>query len=266
VVIGGGLVGLDAAYALLQRKEDITVVDIAPRVLAMNLDETAASAYQERFEEAGVKFHLGRKVMNTAEDAEGNVTQVGLDDGTVLSCDFLVVAAGVRPSSSFLDGSGITVERSVVVDQYLATNHPDVYAAGDVAGISGIWPNAKRQGEVAGKNMCGAAEEYVDRFSTKNTVNFFGLLTLSAGAMEPEEGDQVVYREDSSHYQKYIMRDGYVAGVVLQGDISRSGFWQYLIKNKIRVDRIQKPVWKLSYSDFVDFKDNGEYLWAVNSM
>ncbi|MCL1941091.1 MAG: FAD-dependent oxidoreductase [Synergistaceae bacterium] len=263
VVIGGGLVGLDAVYALLEMKKDVTVVELEPRILAINLDERAAGAYQSRFEAADCKFRLGYKVTGTAEDSEGNVTQVLLDDGSGLPCDLVVVATGVRSAVGFLEGSEIVCPRAITVDQYMATSCPDVYAAGDVTGLSGTWPNAMRQGETAARNMCGSEKIYEDTFAAKNTMNFFGLVTLSVGALKPEEGDVVKQREDRRVYQKVILRDGRAVGVVLQGDISNSGFWQYFIKNGTRIDAMNKPVWKLSFADFCALDETGGYRWAV---
>jgi NAD(P)H-nitrite reductase large subunit len=110
--------------------------------------------------------------------------------------------------------------------------------------------------------MCGQDTEYTDTFAIKNTVNFFGLVTLSVGAAKPQEGDVVAIREDRFTYKKYILRNGAPAGVILQGDIAGSGFWQYLIKNRVRVDHLNKPAWKLSYADFYGVDANGEYRWA----
>jgi NAD(P)H-nitrite reductase large subunit len=264
VVIGAGLVGLDVTYALLEMKKSVSVVEVAPRLLALNLDDRAAIAYQNRFEAAGCQFHLGKKLTDTIEDSDGNISQIVLDNGsTTLSCDFLVVATGVRPAVSFLEGSGIICDKAVLVDQYMTTNYPNVYAAGDVAGLSGNWPNAMRQGEVAARNMCGESRIYEDVFALKNTINFFGLVTLSLGKLSPTEGDTVEQREDRKKYQKVIMREGRVVGVILQGDISYSGFWQYLLKKGIRVDAIKKPIWKLSFADFCSLDEEGEYSWAV---
>lgn len=263
VVIGAGLVGLDAAYALLEMKKDVTVVEMTPQILAINLDAHSAGAYQRRFEEAGCHFHLWRKVTGTEEDSQGNVIRVILDNGTILPCDLLVVAAGVRPAAGFLEGSGIIRERAVTVDPYLMTNYPEIYAAGDVAGLSGIWPNAMRQGKTAALNMCGIVTVYEDRFAIKNTINFFGLVTLSVGAFEPAPGDRVLQREDHLTYQKVILRDGCVIGVILQGNISNSGFWQYLIKNAIPVEHLDKPIWKLSFADFCTLDESGEYRWSI---
>jgi NAD(P)H-nitrite reductase large subunit len=173
----------------------------------------------------------------------------------------VIVAAGVRPATAFLTESPIAVERSIMVNESLATNIPDVYAAGDVAGLSGIWPNAQKQGQIAGYNMCDVPMHYMDTFAIKNTVNFFDTLSLSVGQREPLEGDVVEIREDRNRYEKYIMHDDVVVGVLLQGDISGSGFWQYLIKNKIHVGAINKPVWKLSFADFYGVEKTGEYAW-----
>jgi len=263
VVVGAGLVGLDAAYALLETGKRPVIVEMADTILAVNLDTRAAATYQTKFEEAGCSFRLGRKVSGTVRDASGVVTAVTLDDGEQLPCDLVIVAAGVRPATAFLEGSGVDCQRSVTVNEYLATNADGVYAAGDVAGLSGIWPNAVKQGEVAARNMCGEATVYDDAFALKNTVNFFDTLSLSVGQLTASDGDEELCREDRGRYEKVILRQGVPTGVVLQGDISHSGFWQYLIKNKISIAALAKPVWKLSYTDFYGIEENGEYKWAV---
>ena len=260
VVIGAGLVGLDVAYALLEMKKDVTVVELAPRILALNLDDKAAEAYQIRFEAAGCRFHLGRKVTDTRGEGDF-VEQIVLDDGTALPCDLLVVAAGVRADVSFIEKSGIACNRAVIVDQNMETNCRDVYAAGDVTGLSGTWPNAMRQGEIAAKNMCGEATMYEDTFAAKNTINFFGLVTLSVGALFPGEGDKVELREDRNVYQKVIIHDGCVSGLILQGNIANSGFWQYFVKKNVRVDAMNKPIWRLSFADFCTLNETGEYRY-----
>lgn len=262
VIVGAGLVGLDAAYSLLAKGLDVTVVEMADRILALNLDSHAAKAYQERFEQAGCRFLLGEKVSGTKIDGNNRLTHILLAGDKALDCDFAVVAAGVRPEVSYLTGSGIDVERSVQVDQFLATNWPEIYAAGDVTGLSGIWPNAMKQGETAAKNMCGIETAYTDRYAIKNTVNFFGLVSLSIGELAPQEGDQVEVKEDSKSYKRVILRDHCVVGVLLQGEIGHSGFWQYLIKHQINISAIPKSIWKLSYGDFAEMADNGEYRWA----
>ena len=257
--------GLDAAYALLELGKKIAIIEMAPTALAINLDTRAAAAYQERFEAKGAVFHLGRKVVNTRGDGKGFITGVEMDNGVTVPCDLVIMAVGVRPATAFLEGGGVelTERKAVKVDDRLATTAPGIYAAGDAAGLSGIWPNAQKQGVLAAYNMTGTAWPYDDRFALKNTINFFGLPSLSLGAINPQEGDQVLIREDRNNYQKLILRAGAPAGIILQGEIGGSGFWQYLIKNKIRVDTLGKSPWKASYADFYGVENNGEYKWVV---
>lgn len=274
-VIGAGLVGLDAVYGILEAPggtdKEINVIEMASSVLAINLDAHAAEAYQKLFEKKGVAFHLSRKVVNT-RGGGGNITALELDSGAVIPCDMVIMAVGVRPATAFLEGSGsgggaaeLTERKAVKVDEYLAANAAGIYAAGDAAGLSGIWPNARRQGEMAAYNMTGTKWAYADsdRFALKNTVNFFGLLSLSLGAINPLDGDETLVREDRNNYQKLILREGVPAGVILQGEIGGSGFWLRLIANKIRIDNLGKSPWKVSYADFYGVEENGEYKWVV---
>jgi len=266
-VIGAGLVGLDAVYGILESGgagKEISVIEMAPSVLAINLDAHAAEAYQRLFEKRGVEFHLARRMMNTKSVGE-NITALELDSGEAIPCDMVIVAVGVRPAAAFLEGSGVelTERKAVKVDDFLATNIPGVYAAGDVAGLSGIWPNAQKQGEMAAYNMTGTKWAYDDRFALKNTVNFFNLPSLSLGAINPQEGDVVLVKEDRNNYRKLILRDGVPAGIILQGEIAGSGFWLHLIKSRIRIDNLGKSPWKVSYADFYGTEANGEYKWVV---
>ena len=268
-VIGAGLVGLDGVYGIIESKswepKEITVIEMAPSVLAVNLDAHAGEAYQQLFEKNGVKFHLARKVVNTKSDGQGNITALELDNGTVVPCDVVIMAVGVRPAVAFLEESGVelTERKAVKVDDYLSTNISGIYAAGDVAGLSGNWPNAQKQGEMAAYNMTGTKWAYEDRFALKNTVNYFGLISLSLGAIHPQEGDDVLVKEDRSSYRMLILRDGVPQGIILQGEIGNSGFWQHLIKNKTRIDNLGKSPWKVSFADFQGSEANGEYKWVV---
>ena len=262
VIVGSGLVGLDAAHALSGRGLHCSIVEMADRLSPLQLNVKAAKPYQELFEKAGCQFYLSEKAAGSEMDAEGNITSISLESGTVLECDFVVVAAGVRPAIAFLQDSGIETDRAVKVDEYLKTNVDNVWAAGDVAGITGIWPNAMQQGEVAAKNMCGASVPYEDRYGMKNTMNFYGLTTLSLGINTPEEGDTVLERESKDSYQRFILRDGVVTHLILQGDISNTGFWQELVKNKIPVGHLKKSVFELSYADFYQYDPkHGLFEW-----
>ena len=260
-IIGSGLVGLDAAYGLMETGKKVSIIEMADQILPIQLDKTGAFEYQKRFEKAGATFYLGRKAADTIMNEAGESTCLVLDNGTEITCDLVIVAAGVRSAVAGMDGEGIIIDRGMQVNEYLETGAEDVYAAGDVTGLSGIWPNAQKQGETAALNMCGSKVAYTDRYAMKNTINFFGLVSMCVGIIVPQEGDTVLVREGASSYKRVILRDGKVAGVLLQGDISHGGIWQYLIKNEIPVDKIEKDIFALNFSDFYGIKENGEYVW-----
>lgn len=263
VIIGSGLVGLDAAYGLLEQKKDIVIVEMADRILPIQLDETGAAQYQKLFEQAGCQFRLGRRGADTVCNDAGEVTHVVLDDGEKLSCDLVIVAAGVRSAVAGFEDSGLLIDRGIQVNDYLETSVKDVYAAGDVTGLSGIWPNAQKQGKIAAQNMVlGNKYQYEDRFAAKNTINFFGLVSLCVGKLNPEEGDEVIAREAADQYQRAIFTDNKLAGFLQQGDISHDGIYQYLIKNQIDLSDKKDRIFSLSFGDFYGVKENGEYSWT----
>ena len=266
VIIGSGLVGLDAAYGLMETGKKVSIVEMADQILPVQLDKTAAFEYQKRFEEAGARFYLGRKAADTITGEDKNIHEIVLDNGEKLACDLIIVAAGVRSAVAGMEGEGIVIDRGIKVDDYLQTGAEGVYAAGDVTGLSGIWPNAQKQGETAALNMCGSHVEYTDRYAIKNTINFFGLVSMCVGVILPQEGDVVIAREDSRNYKRVVLRDGKVVGVLLQGDISHGGIWQYLIKNQISISGIKKDIFDLNFGDFYGIKDNGEYQWRMKAI
>lgn len=266
VIIGTGFVGLDAAYGLLELGKKVTVAGSAGSILHQQLDEHAAAAYQALFEAHGCVFRLGAGASGTESDGSGKVTAVLLSTGERLPCDLVIAATGIRPAVGPAQASGLEVDKGVKVDEAMRTSAPDVYAAGDVTGLAGIWPNAVKQGEVAARNMCGQSALYDDAYALKNTMNFFGLQALSVGSVCPAqtgEGDLVLAREDSSRYEKVVISGGVVKGVLLLGEIGNSGFWQYLIKNKIDVSGHLDNIWRLSYTDFYELERNGEYRYAT---
>lgn len=261
VIVGSGLVGMDAAYGLLEKKMDVTVVEMADRILPIQLDETAGKAYQQLFEKEGCKFALGRKASETTVNSDNMITQLILDDQTALDCDFIIVAAGVRPAITCIENSGIKSERSIEVNSFLQTSMGDIYAAGDVTGLSGIWPNAMKQGQVAGSNMCGKQVVYDDTYAMKNTINFFGLVTLSLGRGQAQEGDVVMVQEDRNTYKRAIIRGNYLDSILLQGNMDYAGVYQYIIKNRIPLKN--HKIFNLSFSDYFKLKPDGQYEYQV---
>lgn len=261
LIIGSGLVGMDAAYAFLKDDKNVTVVEMADRILPKQLDETAGKAYQKLFEDQGCHFILGKKVVETIMGESGKIESVILDDGTSIACDIIITAAGVRPAISCVLDSSIVTDRFIKVNAFMKTSGSQVYAAGDVTGLSAIWPNAMKQGKTAAYNMCGIEMRYTDLYAMKNTMNFYGLPTLSLGDGMAEEGDQILLCEDAGNYKKAIIRNGCLSSILLQGTLDYSGIYQYLIKNKIPLDSTKTDVFHLSFADFYGIDEMGQYTY-----
>lgn len=263
VIVGSGLVGMDAAYALLEQGINPVIVEMADRILPLQLDAPAAAEYQKLFETYGCRFRLSAKASGTRLDADGNVQALILDSGEELECDFIIVAAGVRPEIRFLENCKVETGRAITVNQYMETTVPHVYGAGDVCGLSGIWPNAMKQGVTAARNMCGIPTVYDDTYAMKNTMNFFGLPALCIGDINcAGDNTQVITEEDRHNYRKALVEDGILKSILLLGDISGSGIYQYLIKNRIKLPVTGRDIFRLSFADFYGFdKTDGKYAW-----
>lgn len=271
VIVGAGVAALDAAYGLLERGVEVSLIEMFPRISPIQLDEKAAKLYQKLFEEHGAKFYLSRRLISVDMDGE-NVKAVNFvlsstttfDKPEKVSCDFVIVIAGVRPNFALLENSTVKRDKAIIVDKTMKTSDDNIFAAGDCAGLSGIWPNAKNQGVVAARNMLGAKEEYTDVYSMKNSMNFYGLTTLTIGNVNVDGDDfkSIVY-EDKNHYYRYVMKANRIVAALLQGNIARSGIWLYIIKNQIDISKLKKPIHKVSYSDFYKIKENGEFEYAV---
>ena len=227
-----------------------------------------------RFYEKGelLKGNKPEEVLVIAVSASGGsdriveITAVVLSTGETVECDFVVCAAGVRPNIAWLEGSELEMERGITVDSHMRTSTPDVYAAGDVTGLSGVWPNAMDMGRIAASNMCGADVEYTDRYCMKNTSNFFGLQMLTIGDINAQvDGADIFVKESRDCYKKAVVKDGVLKSILIQGDISHTGHWQYLIKNGINLNDIikRKSVFDITYGDFYGMDDMGEYQYNI---
>lgn len=265
VVIGAGLVGMDAAVALVERGVKVALVEMADRVLSIQLDEYAASRYAELLAEHGVKVIVGARVKGAHLNAQGGVDGIELEDGRTLSCDFCVVAAGVAPNIGFIRDERLRLtenRRAVAVDRGCRTSVPGIFAAGDVTFLAPIWPEAVRQGEVAAVNMAGGEASLPDQdWAWTNSMNFFGLPTVSYG--HTTVADATFTQEvfvDGDVYKKAIHRDGVLHGVIFQGDIDNCGAYLRLVRDRIPLRDLKKSVFEVNYADFFEQAANGEFV------
>jgi nitrite reductase (NADH) large subunit len=263
IVLGAGLIGLDVALALIELGLQVTIVEMAEKVLSLQLDQRSAYQYQKAIEQTGAVIMTSVSVTEALKDEKNCVKAVKLSNDTELECDLLVTAIGVKPNTDFLKADELDMDRGIKVDDTMKTSVPDVYAAGDITGLSGIWPNAVKQGMVAAYNMTGKEEHYTDYFTAKNAINLFGVETVSIGLpVAPDDSYKVDIYDKDGIYKKFIYKDGIVYGAILQKDVSRSGFWTKVIKDKVRIDTSIKSIINISYADYFEEDENGNFLYA----
>lgn len=249
LVIGGGLIGLKAAEALLARALRITIVELADRILSASFDPTASRLAETALQGAGVELRTGTTVERIL-GRDGRVDHALLQGGERVGCDLVVLAIGVRPNTSLIPPeAGIEIERGIVVDDRMRTSAPGVYAAGDCAEARdlllggrrpiAIWPNAVRQGAVAGCSIAGVEREYQGGFPM-NSVDVCGVPTISVGITAPppdQDGYEIVERYDreSATYKRLVLRDERLVGAICVGEIDRAGIYTGLIREQVDV-------------------------------
>ncbi len=252
-VVGGGLIGVSVAEALVRQGIKVAIVEMKERILNTILDKETSALAEERLKQAGVEIITGHTVAAVSSYYfAGEVTGVTLDDSRPIPCELVIVAIGVQPRTELLAGTGIEINRGIVVDRYMATSSTNVYACGDAAEaydfiygenrLTPIWPNAYVGGRVAGFNMAGVPTEYPGG-TAMNSLKYFGLAIVSAGIVDPPDSSYEVLTKRREHsYKKVILKDGLVVGMVFAGDIEKSGIVFSLMKDKVNVDSFKQAL------------------------
>ena len=243
VVIGAGLVGIQAAYGLHGAGMKVVLVELLPCILSRILDGPGAGYAQGIFEQHGVQVLTGRSVSQILGTADEGVTGVMLDNGVKIDCGLVVKATGVAPNLALVKGTPIATNMGILVDEYFETNIHDVYAAGDVAEtfdvtrgkmfVNANWPNAHAQGRIAGLNMAGRATSYNGSIGM-TSMPLFGVPIVSIGIVEPEPGDEVRVRESHENriYQKLVFRKNHLIGAVMVNEVSTVGLINHLVQTQ----------------------------------
>jgi NAD(P)H-nitrite reductase len=264
VILGAGLVGIDAAIGLMERGVKLSIVEMANRILPLQLDQKGADRYQKLFRTKDIDIYTSVRLEEVILKEGGFVDKVKLSDGTLLECDMIVVAAGVRPNVGFIKDEHIKIDKGIVIDKNCRTTLTDVYAAGDVTFTAPIWPIAVKQGIAAAYNMYGKEKLFDDTFALRNSMNFLGLESVSLGVVEaPYSRYTIDIIETKDVYKKIIHKDGIVYGAILIGDIDYCGVLHQLIKYKINISNINKNIFKIDYSDFFSIKQDGQYKYEA---
>lgn len=228
IVIGGGLLGLEAAYSLTRNGIPVTVVEVGDRILPRQLDTECSAMLQDIISRTSVKLLTGRSVESiTGSDA---ATGVRLTNGEELSAGMIIFSIGVRPNVDLAKSCGAQVNRAVVVNERMETSVPGIYACGDVAEFNGkniaLWMPAMKQGKVAGSNAAGKEAVFADEVYPA-ILNSFGTKVYSVGdfCSERMEGEYRVHtakNAEKESYKKLFFVNDRIVGLILIGDISES--------------------------------------------
>ncbi len=263
VILGGGLIGLKATEALIALNIQVTIVELADRILSATFDLTASRIIEKALNVVGCSIITGNTVKEFIEGQDGRVGTVVLKDNSRIECDLVIIAIGVRPRVDLVKGTDIKVNRGILVDRFLRTSVKDIYAAGDVVECFdfimntnrpvAILPNASRQGRIAGHNMAGGEKAY-EGCLAMNSVELAGIPTISVGLTDPsllsnikrEKTIEVLQelREEKATYKKVIIEGNRIVGVILIGNIDRAGIYTGLIKDKVDISSFKDHLLK----------------------
>ena len=263
-ILGGGLIGLKAAEGLVgmprsavQRKNrglNVTVVELANRILSPVLDEQAAGLIQKVLEQKGLNV-LPNHTISEIVGENGKVTGVLLDKGERIECEMVIVAIGVRPRIDLAKDTPIKLNRGIIVDKHMRTTVPNIYSCGDCAEVydfildnyrlTPLWPTAHVGGRIAGFNMAGIDKEYV--WGTgMNSVDFFGFPVISAGFINPPEGQEmevlIKFDPNKMIYKKFLIKDNRIVGMIFVNEVDRAGVILGLMRDKADITPFKSEI------------------------
>jgi NAD(P)H-nitrite reductase large subunit len=249
VILGGGLICLLVVHALLKLRLAVTIVVSSDRLLARMLDEEAAAILQRRLAEAGVRI-LTRTDPARIVGRDGRVRSVVTAAGEELPADLVILAKGIRPDIDLARAGGLATGRGVLVDRYLCTSRPGVFAAGDCAEapdmlvpgkttIPGTWFEAVAQGEIAGANLLDRACPSPGAFKM-NVMEILGIAVASMGLIQaPDSEGRVAVRARDGNYRKLVIARDRIVGAVLVGDVSEAGAIAMLIRRGLTLSELK---------------------------
>ena len=257
VVIGAGLIGVSVTEALVKRGLKVTLVELQNKILNLLLDNNGSDIIENVMRKAGVTIITGQSVQRIIGNPENDqaVGGVILTKGNEITCDAVIVAIGVVPRTELITGTELKLNRGIIVDNFMRTSVPDVYASGDVAEtwdftinqnrLLPLWPLAVSQGKVSGYNMAGKKTEYAGG-TNMSSLKYFGIPVVSIGITNPKDATPfeilVKYGPEENLYKKIVLKDNIVVGIILVNDIERAGTLFHLMKNRVNVKKFKREL------------------------
>jgi nitrite reductase (NADH) large subunit len=245
VVVGGGLLGLEAAYGLAKAGASVTLIHLMDRLMERQLDAPAAELLKSLVERKGIRIWLNA---NTAKIVgETRVEGIELTDGRRIDADAVIFAAGIRPNTALAKEAGIAVNRGIAVDDHLQTAAPDIFALGECAehrGICyGLVEPAYEQARVLARHLAGGNVAYGGSVVATN-LKVSGVGVFSAGDFIGADGSESIVLSDIRHgtYKKLVIADGRLTGAVLVGDTADALWYLELIRNREPIVHIRRDM------------------------
>jgi len=250
-VIGGGLLGLEAAWAIRKLNKVVNVVEFFSHLLPRQLDETLSNEFGHQLEENGLNLYLGAATDEILGDSK--VEGIRLQDGREIKTDAILISAGIRPILDIVKDSNIKFDKGIQVDSSMKTNIDNIYAAGDVAEFNGmvvgLWGISGDQGKVAGENMTGGSAQY-EMPELNAMLMLDKLVVFSAGNIK--DFDKTVEEENeakNAHYKLFVSNNKVVGGVVINDMAKVPKVKKMVTKN---IDLTQQLQNNMSFNDIID--------------
>ena len=257
-VLGGGLIGLRAAYSLSRQGKKVHVIVKSSHVFSQILDFESADMIRQQLVNNGIDIRTGLAVVEIL--GKDKVDGIMLDDGSKLECQLIIIGKGVGANIDLLKNK-VKINEGIIVDDYLRTSQDSIYAAGDVAegydilegkpSVNAIWPAAVRQGKIAGFNMAGKKTIY-EGSCRMNSVDFFGIACISFGIVRPQvDGyEELIHGNLSKNiYRKIVLKNNRIVGGILVTDVEKHGVYMHLALQKADISDI-KDILVDEYFDF----------------
>lgn len=239
VVLGGGILGIEAANSLVQLGKNVTVVESADRLLHRQLCKEGSKILQKELEEKNIKFILGKNIKKIIGDK--NVKGIEFEDGSIFDTGCIVLSAGIIPRLELCESAGIKYNKGIIVDEHMKTNISGIFAAGDSAEFKGtlygLWLPSKEQGSIAGGNMTGAKIQKYNPILPEVRLKVTGISLFSSGNIKEDKAVIYKYNKDGI-FRKFFVRDNKIVGVILIGDIKTSMIASDFIRSKKSPDAI----------------------------
>tara|TARA_R110001592_G_scaffold267611_1_gene533659 strand:- start:13055 stop:14302 length:1248 start_codon:yes stop_codon:yes gene_type:complete len=238
IVVGGGLLGLEAANGLAQRGMHVTVVHHNEVLLNRQLDKEAAHLLKHELESRGIHFKLSSSTQEIIDDGNGHVGSVTFKDGSRLSCDLFVMAVGVRPNMELAQSAGIYCEQGIIVSDTLQTFDPSIYAVGECiqhrGQTFGLVAPLFDQARVCANHLSGHGVAEYKTLATATKLKVSGIQLFSVGNFIGDEYCQfITFKDpDAKRYTKLVIQNNQIIGVVLYGDSSQGSWFHSLMENQ----------------------------------